>query len=124
MNYRTRATPCQWRLAQQSFLAGIGLAFSLTAFAGAGVWTSGGPYGGFVSALAINPATPSTLYAGTGGGGVFKTTDSGGTWSAANTDLTTLTVYALAINPTTPSTRERLAAACSSRSTPAAPSGL
>ena len=99
--------------------------FSTVAHAGAGVWTSSGPYGGYDRALAIdpltptrstpereagssspptpaapgppqhgpdgtcpsyalaiNPATPSTLYAGTEDG-VFKSTDSGGTWVAA-----------------------------------------
>jgi hypothetical protein len=54
-------------------------------------------------ALAINPTTPATLYAGTYDG-VFKSTDSGGTWAAVNTGLTTLQVGALAINPTTPAT--------------------
>ena len=42
------------------------------------VWASHGPYGGVIRALAINPADPSTLYAGTNvagtGGGVFKST--------------------------------------------------
>ena len=54
--------------------------------------------------LAINPLTPSTLYAGTWGGGVFRSTDSGATWTAVNTGLTNQSVYALAINPLTPST--------------------
>ena len=40
--------------------------------AGFNVWTSIGPEGGNVSALAIDPATPATLYAGTWGGGVFS----------------------------------------------------
>jgi hypothetical protein len=35
------------------------------------VWTSIGPEGGIISLLAIDPATPTTLYAGTNGGGVF-----------------------------------------------------
>ncbi len=56
-----------------------------------------------VRALAINPATPSTLYAG-GPGGVFRSTDSAGTWAAANTGLTSMDVLTLAINPATPST--------------------
>ena len=46
--------------------------------------------------------TPATLYAGTWG--VYKSTDSGGTWAAANTGLTDLDVQALAINPSTPAT--------------------
>ncbi|HEX7605635.1 MAG TPA: hypothetical protein VF348_02920, partial [Usitatibacter sp.] len=86
------------------FLLAIGTLFSPVAHAGAGVWTSGGPDGGNIFALAINPSTPSTLYAGTDGGGVFKSTDSGGTWAAANTGLTNLTVQALAIDPSTSST--------------------
>ena len=69
-----------------------------------GVWTSAGPYGGRIWALAIDPTTPATLYAGTDGGGVFKSTDAGGTWTSANTGLTNLNVQALAINPTTPAT--------------------
>ncbi len=36
------------------------------------------PEGGNIKTLAINPNTPSTLYAGTGGGGVFKSTNGGG----------------------------------------------
>ena len=48
------------------------------------VWTSNGPGGGPVYALAIDPATPGTLYAGTSGGGVFKSTNGGGSWSAVN----------------------------------------
>ena len=35
---------------------------------------------------------------------MFKSTDSGSTWAAANTGLTNLDVYALAIDPTTPAT--------------------
>ena len=48
--------------------------------------------------------TPATLYAGTWGGGVFKSTDGGGNWSPLNTGLTNLWVQALAIDPVTPST--------------------
>ena len=57
-----------------------------------------------VRSLALDPTTPSTLYAGTYGGGVFKTTDGGGNWTAVNTGLTTLSIFALALDPTTPST--------------------
>ena len=49
--------------------------------------------------LAIDPSTPSTLYAGTEGQGVFKSTDSGGSWFRANIGLTNLDVRALAIDP-------------------------
>ena len=74
-----------------------------TVSAGTNVWTSNGPEGGTIRALAIDPATPTTLYAGTYGG-VFKSTDGGGSWSAVNTGLTNTEVSALAIDPATPTT--------------------
>jgi len=40
----------------------------------------------YVNALAINSATPTTLYAGTDGG-VFESFDAGGTWAAINAGL-------------------------------------
>jgi photosystem II stability/assembly factor-like uncharacterized protein len=51
------------------------------------------------SALAIDPLTPTTLYAGTSGG-VFKSTDGGASWSASGL----INVAALAIDPLTPTT--------------------
>jgi photosystem II stability/assembly factor-like uncharacterized protein len=96
-----QVTGNRWRYTGAWLLLAIGVSFSTVARAGAGVWTSGGPYGGEVMALAINPANPATLYAGTNGG-VFKSNDSGGTWAVAG--LTNLEVYALAINPSTPTT--------------------
>jgi uncharacterized repeat protein (TIGR02543 family) len=56
-----------------------------------------------VVCFAINPATPSTLYAGTLGG-VFRSVNSGTTWTAMNTGLTSMNVVCFAINPATPST--------------------
>ena len=85
-------------------LPAIGLLFSTVAYAGAGVWTSGGPYGGEIRALAINPASPGTVYAGTYEGGVFKSTDSGGTWAVASTGLTNPDIRAVVINPVIPTT--------------------
>ena len=75
-----------------------------TVSAGTNVWTSIGPEGGQISSLAIDPTNPSTLYAGTWGGGVFKSTNGGAAWSAVNTGLTGIYVYALAIDPATPGT--------------------
>jgi hypothetical protein len=69
--------------------------------AGTNAWTSQGPNGGLVPALAIDPHTPTTLYAGTYGG-VFKSTDAASTWSAVNAGLTNPGVHALAIDPLTP----------------------
>lgn len=47
-------------------------------------WTATGPEGGDINDLAVDPLTPTTLYAGTDAG-EFKSTNSGGNWSAANT---------------------------------------
>src|SRR5271157_4180790 len=57
-----------------------------------------------VNALAIDPVTPTTIYAGTDSG-MFKSTDGAGSWSAANTGLPApMDIQALAIDPTTPTT--------------------
>jgi hypothetical protein len=51
----------------------VGLAFSTaTASAAVGVWTTNGPGGGDVLALAIDPWSPGTLYAGTSDRGIFQ----------------------------------------------------
>lgn len=57
-----------------------------------------------VRALIVDPAAPATLYAGTWGGGVFKSTDSGANWAAVNTGLTNTSILSLAIDPITPAT--------------------
>src|SRR5207249_8351746 len=57
-----------------------------------------------VLSVVIDSQTPSTLYAGTWGGGVFKSTDGGGTWGAVNTGLTTTALHAVAVDPRTPAT--------------------
>jgi|SRR6267142_438852 len=55
-----------------------------------------------IPALAIDPLTPTTLYAGTyGGGGLFKSTDGGANWVAVGS-LTYISD--LAIDPLTPTT--------------------
>src|SRR5262252_5789395 len=72
--------------------------------AGNNVWTNLGPAGGIVYALVIDPTTPTTLYAGTLGGGVFKSTSGGSSWNAVNAGLTNPLVFTLAIDPTTPTT--------------------
>jgi hypothetical protein len=70
-----------------------------TLYAGAGLYSAGGifksidsgrtrvvlvPYGA-IQCLAIDPASPTTLFAG-GWNGLFKSTSSGGTWAVASTD--------------------------------------
>lgn len=54
--------------------------------AGRNVWTSNGPGGGLIYALAIDPETPSTVYAG-GVAGMFKTINGGASWTAINNGI-------------------------------------
>jgi len=51
-----------------------------------------------VTAIAVDRLTPSTLYAGTAGLGVFKSTNGGANWVPANSGLG-LSINALAIDP-------------------------
>jgi photosystem II stability/assembly factor-like uncharacterized protein len=79
------------------------------------LWTTGGPEGGVVQALAVDPANSAVVYAGTEFGGVFKSLNGGRTWKAANRGLATgavgafnetvdTNVAALAIDPSAPET--------------------
>ena len=62
---------------------------------------------GHIFALAINPLSPSTLYAGTSQG-IYQTLDAGITWTLTSTGLVTSSsgpyVQAIAVDPVTPST--------------------
>lgn len=72
----------------------------------AGLWTSFGMPGPdgepqiMVSRLAIAPSSSQTIYAGVSGGGVFKSTNGGNSWSAINNGLSDTSIYSLAIDPT------------------------
>lgn len=57
------------------------------------------PVSGRTLAIAIDPITPSTVYIGTAGGGVWKSTDNGVTWSPKTDYKNSLAVGALAIDP-------------------------
>jgi photosystem II stability/assembly factor-like uncharacterized protein len=71
---------------QSGSLAG---AFTITQ--GIGVWTTGGPYGGAVTTLLLNPETTTTLYAtvpAAGSGiGLFRSVDSGANWELIVADI-------------------------------------
>src|ERR1700737_5412147 len=71
---------------------------------GTNVWTSSGPAGVSIDALAIaiNPQNPSTVYAGSGVGGVFESIDGASTWFPASRGLAERSVLSLAIHPTRP----------------------
>lgn len=56
---------------------------------------------GNVFALAIDPLTPATLYAGTAEEGVFKSVDAGASWTQVEA-LAGLSMYSLAVDPHDP----------------------
>jgi hypothetical protein len=57
-----------------------------------------------VRSLVIDPSVPSTLFAGTQGGGIFKTSNAGTNWTAVNSGLPNTTVLSLVIDPSASST--------------------
>ncbi|HEY2016084.1 MAG TPA: hypothetical protein VGH38_21425 [Bryobacteraceae bacterium] len=58
--------------------------------------------GGRCTSLACNPANPDILWIGAAGGGVWKSTDGGGTWAALWHSEDSLNVGALAVDPANP----------------------
>jgi photosystem II stability/assembly factor-like uncharacterized protein len=56
--------------------------------------------GGLITALVLDPSSPSTLYAATGRG-LYCSTDSGATWEPRNRGIETHSVLALAVDPNT-----------------------
>jgi PKD repeat protein len=59
---------------------------------------------GRVNDIATDPANPNTIYVGFSGGGVWKTTDGGSTWTPKTEALGSLTVGALEMDPNSAST--------------------
>ncbi len=64
-------------------------------------WTAIGPgnIGGRTLSWVFDPTTPSTMYTGTAGGGVWKTTNGGTTWTPVGDLLANLAIASLAIAP-------------------------
>jgi photosystem II stability/assembly factor-like uncharacterized protein len=77
------------------FLAGGFLTFYMASTEAQAVWTSGGPYGGDVTCLAMAP-NPDIIYAGTTRG-VFKTVDAGATWT--QTAFLSIPIKSIQISP-------------------------
>jgi hypothetical protein len=63
------------------------------------IWRPIGPPGGQVMDLALDPDDSRILYAGTSGGGVFKSVNGGVTWQAVNRGLSEYQILALAVAP-------------------------
>jgi photosystem II stability/assembly factor-like uncharacterized protein len=85
-----------------------GLANALLAVpagAGTNTWTAIGPYGAnnaYGAPFAVDPSSPSTIYATVNGTTIMKTTDSGGRWHALAT--TPANFKSLVIDPASPAT--------------------
>ena len=60
------------------------------------------PGGGLIAALAISPSNPSIVYAGSWGGGLYRSPDGGGTWAWKSQGLLNQTVVSIAVDPTDP----------------------
>jgi hypothetical protein len=58
---------------------------------------------GRIHSIAVHPTTPTTLYVGGPGCGIWKTTDGGASWTPVGDSLPTLALAALAVDPVTPS---------------------
>ena len=58
----------------------------------------------WILALAVDPVTPSTLYAVTNAHGLQKSTNSGDSWAAINNGLPQSRIKGIAVNPVTPGT--------------------
>ncbi len=62
-------------------------------------WRAAGPEGGTVLSLLKVPGSPDTLFAGTEGGGIFKSTNQGASWTFTSPSLSAYYVHALALVP-------------------------
>jgi hypothetical protein len=73
------------------------------AVAGVNEWTTTGPTSPAILSLAIDPMTPTTVYAGAELGFLFRSTDAGKSWTSLVTPFIS-GVNAIVVNPQTPST--------------------
>jgi len=64
-------------------------------------WTALGPgnIGGRIRAIATVPGKPQVLFAGSVGGGIWKTTDAGASWNPVTSFGATLSVSSIVVNP-------------------------
>jgi len=69
-----------------------------------GQTAGGNPVSGRVTAIAVHPTNPNTVYVGTAQGGVYRSLDGGTTWTQMMDSALTQSVGAVAIAPSNPST--------------------
>ena len=65
-------------------------------------WLGPGNAGGRVRAIVIDRSHRDTMFAGSAGGGIWKTTNGGASWDPVDDFLPVLSVASLAVHPTTP----------------------
>jgi photosystem II stability/assembly factor-like uncharacterized protein len=56
----------------------------------------------FARVVAVDPGTPTRVYAGTSGNGLFKSVDAGETWAQSDVGLTSSDITAVLVDPVTP----------------------
>ncbi|HSF81646.1 MAG TPA: hypothetical protein VLA49_10455 [Anaerolineales bacterium] len=61
-----------------------------------------GPGGGLIAAVATSPLVSNIVYAGSWGGGVYRSEDGGVTWTWKSQGLTNQTIVSLAVDPSNP----------------------
>ncbi len=67
-------------------------------------WLGPGNIGGRIRSIAIHPSTPSTIFIGSVGGGIWKSVDSGASWTPINDFLSNLAISSIVFNPASPAT--------------------
>jgi photosystem II stability/assembly factor-like uncharacterized protein len=65
-------------------------------------WLGPGNVGGRLRAILVHPEQPDTLWIGSAGGGIWKTTDGGANWSPLDDFLPSLSIGCMALDPQNP----------------------
>ncbi|HEY3884480.1 MAG TPA: hypothetical protein VGL62_04690, partial [Vicinamibacterales bacterium] len=83
----------------------VSLPTSVTSPSAAATWRWLGPnnIGGRIRTIAITPANPTTIFAGSASGGIWKSTDSGASWTPVDDFMSVLSVSSIVFDPTNPS---------------------
>jgi hypothetical protein len=104
---RRRTAPFPNTAGTRSLAGLLALLLLIATSASASHWTSTGPEGGDVGAIAIDASSPQTVYVGMyNDSGLYKSSDGGASWSRSSNGLPpsgSYSIEAVAINPQAPS---------------------
>ena len=67
-------------------------------------WLGPGNIGGRVRAVVIDPSNTNNMFAGSVGGGIFKSTNGGASWAPVNDFMANLAVSTIVMKPGLPTT--------------------